>query len=245
MNVQASMMPEILRIQKPNRLGSFWKTCKFPHLWGDAARTREAQCTACERWSSRGLTSNYFLAFDRLVLAEKFGRSNLQGTNISHLGNREIIFKSTFKRGYVSFGKHVELNSLQNPPPWDLHPVLACRITLTLFRAGRYVPSCRCKDCQHYKVRCFSHFDQLIMFAINFYCSWFQKLLMPLCFKNGGLSKLWDEQKLLPKSKRSPAAPKLCCIMGRTRWGPASQNPDKDCFNTKLVIEWYWMLDVY
>ena len=27
----------------------------------------------------------------------------LPGTNISHLGNRKIIFKSTLKRGYVSF----------------------------------------------------------------------------------------------------------------------------------------------
>jgi len=26
----------------------------------------------------------------------------LQGTNISHLGKRKIIFKSAFKRGYVS-----------------------------------------------------------------------------------------------------------------------------------------------
>jgi len=28
---------------------------------------------------------------------------SLQGTNISHLGKRKILFKSAFKRGYVSF----------------------------------------------------------------------------------------------------------------------------------------------
>ena len=43
----------------------------------------------------------------------------LQGINISHLGNRKIMFKGTFKVGYVSFLEGTQLQwSVFQLPPW-------------------------------------------------------------------------------------------------------------------------------
>lgn len=131
----------------------------------------------------------------------------------------------------------VMLHSLQNPPPWDLQP-FSFQDHIDFVQSRKV---CAILQVQRLSTLQSAVFLSLwpIMFVINFYCSWSQKLRCNFVLKMAGCRSCGDEQKLL--SKRSPAAPKLCCIMERTRWGPESKIRTRIVSKHQLVIE-RWML---
>ena len=113
----------------------------------------------------------YFLAFDRLVLAVPSRELTYPTWGIGKSSSK-VPLKGD---NYVSFGKHVELNSLQNPPPWDLQPSsLQDHID---FVQSRKV--CAIVQVQRLSTLQSAVFLSLrpIMFVINFYPPW--KLTCP------------------------------------------------------------------